>query len=99
MEELLPIGIGLALGVFLEVRRAPAWVRAMLVLLLAVGACVSSGEFRLCWGYLLAVTVEASTAAALGVCLIRSSRRMRTDSARGGMRTRPESAPQPLPRV
>lgn len=56
MDELLPIGAGLLLGILFALRLRPldpAWVKALLILAAGAAATVSSGEYLASWGFLI----------------------------------------------
>ncbi|HKO10095.1 MAG TPA: hypothetical protein VJ487_20495 [Alphaproteobacteria bacterium] len=56
MDELLPIGTGIILGIAFATRfrvLRPVWVKACLIVLAGIAATLSSGEYRESWGFVL----------------------------------------------
>jgi hypothetical protein len=56
MDELLPLGLGVLLGVAFACRLrllAPPWRKAMLLVLVGVASTLASGEADVSWGFAL----------------------------------------------
>jgi hypothetical protein len=80
MDELLPIAIGLALGVLFASGSSwlrPWWIRTPLVVLAGVSTTVTSGEFHATWAFVLVDVGEVALLAWMGFASARAVRRRR----------------------
>jgi len=85
MDELLPIAVGLVLGVLFASGFGwlrPWWIRTTLVVLAGVSATVASGEFRASWAFALVDVGEVALFSWIGFAGAVRRRRYTTNAGK-----------------